>query len=259
MKGRFKMISREMRRDRYIGIRKAFAEFMKCYPFTTEDLDGEEWRPIEGFDGYQVSSYGRVKSFKRGKPRIMKFALSPNNYIVYSLRPSGVYSDKQMNLHRLVAEAFIPNPDNKPQVNHRDGCKFNNNVNNLEWATPAENVQHAYNTGLMQSGAKHCASKIRSEADIIYVRENPDNLTGEKLAEMFGVTKSTISNIQTGKTHKQMDGKIRAPKRPRISDDIRQQIKSRYKKNVLGCGIRALSKIFGCDSATILRIVNDKD
>lgn len=260
MKGRFKMISREMRRDRYIGIRKAFAEFMKCYPFTTEDLDGEEWRPIEGFDGYQVSSYGRVKSFKRGKPRIMKFALSPNNYIVYSLRPSGVYSDKQMNLHRLVAEAFIPNPDNKPQVNHRDGCKINACASNLEWATNAENIQHAYDTGLEKKlrNENAVSAKLTNE-QVVYIRNNPDGLSTVELGKRFNVTSATISDVQLGKKYKEVGGVIREKCKysPRIPDDIRVEMKTLHAKAPKENNYNALGRKYGYSAKTIWRIVNE--
>lgn len=108
---------------------------------------GEEWRDIECFEGlYQVSDLGRVKSFHGKTPRILKQATTPNGYRIVCLMKDGIKT--MVTIHRLVAEAFIPNMDNKPDINHMNGNKTDNRVSNLEWATRAENVLHAYETGL---------------------------------------------------------------------------------------------------------------
>ena len=118
----------------------------------TYDMD-EIWKPIEGYeDLYQVSSYGRVKSndrteicknglvrFREGK--ILKPHQNYNGYLWVSLCKND--KRKKNKIHRLVAQAFIPNINNKPQVNHIDGNKHNNNLKNLEWVTSKENMEHA--------------------------------------------------------------------------------------------------------------------
>ena len=106
----------------------------------------EVWKDIPGYEGiYQVSNQGRVKrSFKKGE-RIMSGKKAKDGYIDVIL---SVNQNKRCyRLHRLVAEAFIPNPNNKPQVNHKDRNKRNNEVGNLEWVTGSENVVHAFATG----------------------------------------------------------------------------------------------------------------
>lgn len=243
--------------EKYRRRRLAFAEFIKLYPFTPEDLDGEEWRPIDGYDGYQISSFGRVKSLKFKQPHIMKPIINTRNYLTIHFRVKNkIYT---RTIHRLVAKAFLPNPDNKPQVNHIDGCKINNAVSNLEWVTNAENMQHAFNTGLNHSCENKPQSKLTAE-QVLYIRENPDTLSQGELAKKFHVGHTTINDIQTGKKWKRVGGKIYSPKpRPqRVSDADRAEIKRRYKRNVYGHGTLALAKKFGIAQVTVRKILNEK-
>jgi hypothetical protein len=107
-----------------------------------EDLKGEEWAKIDFEDGkYYVSTKGRVKSLKNPlKPIIMKQYLG-KNYLSVNLRSKNLFKLKKV--HRLVAIAFIPNPENKPQVNHKNGCKVDARLENLEWNTQDENFLHS--------------------------------------------------------------------------------------------------------------------
>ena len=104
-------------------------------------------------------------------------------------------------IHRLVAEKYVPNPDNKEQVNHKDGNKLNNSANNLEWMTNQENRTHAVNNFLQLQGEDCPYSKLNWEA-VEYIRANPDHLLQRELAEMFGVARTTISSIVTYRTWK---------------------------------------------------------
>lgn len=127
----------------------------------------EEWRAIEGFDGYyEVSDRGRVRSVERvvERPgssrggltvpeRLLKLNVTPKGYFRVQLSKDGKPSNRLV--HCLVAEAFIgPKPEGE-QVNHKDGLKSNNQLSNLEYMTPAENMQHAYDNGLRESSAKY--------------------------------------------------------------------------------------------------------
>lgn len=103
----------------------------------------EIWKDVNGFEGiYQVSNHGRLKSFKRiTKGRILSNNNKTGGYLSVVLRQS--LKIKSTRMHRIVAEHFVPNPENKPQVNHKDLNKQNNYFENLEWCTQKENNDHA--------------------------------------------------------------------------------------------------------------------
>lgn len=126
-------------------------------------LQTEIWKDIPEFKGYyQASNTGRIRTVERdvwnGKgyyklnSHEMTYGLSEKGYVVVHLSVNHQLFYRQV--HRLVAEAFIPNPENKPQINHKDGNKQNNNVENLEWCTNAENQIHAYKLGLSKHSDK---------------------------------------------------------------------------------------------------------
>lgn len=108
-------------------------------------MGSEIWKDVVGYEGiYQVSNLGRVKSLPRNGTIKQERILKPHRvqgYLLAELFNRGAHKGKR--IHRLVAEAFIPNPDNKREVNHIDGDKHNNRVENLEWVTSSENQLHA--------------------------------------------------------------------------------------------------------------------
>ena len=113
----------------------------------------EIWKDIKGYEGlYQISNLGRVKSisrkintfygYRKTKEKILKSSYDKDGYLKITITNN--WKHKTHKIHRLVAEAFIPNPDNKPTINHIDGNKLNNSIDNLEWATRKEQTKHMH-------------------------------------------------------------------------------------------------------------------
>src|SRR5699024_1760168 len=126
-------------------------------------VEVEVWEPIKGYEeSYLVSNLGRVKSKPRTGTRggILKELYSSWQYNRVNLYKNGGMNS--FTIHRLVAQAFLPNPENKPQVNHKDGNKLNNALSNLEWVTQSENQLHAYKTRLQKVKRKK-ANEVRHE------------------------------------------------------------------------------------------------
>jgi hypothetical protein len=156
-------------------------------------------RVVDLFSGYKIREDGVIIS-RFG--RIVRPQISKNGYIRVELWSDGV--GRKYLLHRLLAESFIPNPENKPQINHKDGDKQNNHLNNLEWTTQSENQLHAYRNGLQIGyrasyplSEKHkqalCGSRWNYERHIYYLEgENFDNLCDA--ADHFRVSRQTILN-----------------------------------------------------------------
>jgi hypothetical protein len=143
----------------------------------------EMWADIPGFEGlYQVSNLARVRSFRREKAIILK-QTKKTLYPMVTLR-NGNYEPPCL-VHRLVAFAFVPNPDNKPEVNHEDGNKYNCVASNLGWATEAENAQHAWRTGL-------CKPRYHMRGR---QGERANHKRGVKMLSMDGVVLKTFACI----------------------------------------------------------------
>ena len=132
----------------------------------------EVWKKIHPFTEYSVSNLGRVRNDVTGTIRklqkVGKESKSGNSYLAVVLH------NKHLKIHRLVAEAFIPNPEGKPQVNHIDGNKENNRVDNLEWCTNRENVLHSFKINKervehhTEANRRRCKKVVRVEDGKIY-------------------------------------------------------------------------------------------
>ena len=189
----------------------------------------EEWRDIAGYEGlYKVSNRGEV--MRMAQDTIGKYGdvyHKPEHLLKQSQGGKGAAEGKgylQVNLfrggkmrahriHRLVAEAFIPNPFLLPQVNHLDGNKLNNCVENLEWCDGNRNVRHAYATGLMhgKDGDANGSHKLTQDAvDFIRSVYEPrtTRLGAQALAKAFGVDRHTIERAVKGESWKIPEGEL---------------------------------------------------
>lgn len=175
----------------------------------------EAWEIIPGWEGrYEVSSLGRVRSVTRvirlrnGSTRIaegvvLKQRVYKEGYFVVTFKDGG---KSYMQLpHRLVALAFIPNPQNLRTVNHKDGNKLNNVVENLEWMTHSENLIHASENLLMPHGKDNPETKM-TEDQVLACVTTLKHLTATQLADMFSVDKTNIYCIRSGKTWSWLTG-----------------------------------------------------
>lgn len=159
----------------------------------------ENWIDVKGYEGiYQVSDKGRIKrlvGFRCKEERVLKLGKNKGGYHIVFLSKNN--KRKHYLVHRLVAMSFIENPENKPQVNHIDGCKTNNCLSNLEWNTSSENMQHSYDTGLQASlkGSNNGNSKLTEKdiPEIFKLRE--EGLSQRKIAANFGVVPALICKI----------------------------------------------------------------
>ena len=123
----------------------------------------EIWKEIEGYNGdYLISNFGEIISEKFNKRKRLKQCI-PNNKGYLVVRLSKNKTKKTFSVHRLVTNAFIPNPKNNPEVNHIDGNKLNNKVTNLEWVSAKENIQHAWKNSLCENVRKAVKVPIYSK------------------------------------------------------------------------------------------------
>lgn len=216
-------------------------------------MPDEIWKDIKDYEGlYQISNYGNVKSLpkerhnRRGvyiqKEKLLSLTNTSTGYKKVELVKDG--KRKGFKVHRLVAQAFIPNPDEKPQVNHIDGDKTNNYVDNLEWATASENSIHAYNTGL------NSRKRELNESEIIYMYCEL-NMTMQEISKHFGVSIPTIrkrledNNIDI-KTIGELQNKF-------YLDDLNLEELLKTKTQV------QLAKELGCSPSLISKKINNKN
>ena len=172
-----------------------------------------EWKTIPGYEEYEVSDTGIVvsniryvfskkeeKAIPHKRKKVLSQYKSKTGYMCVGIGSKTIGNKKVAKVHRLVASAFIPNPLNLPEVNHKDGDKTNNNVKNLEWVTASENVKHAYESGIQPKSEKRkkLFLKNRKENSIPVMVVNPCGKVEkfnsmQELANKLGVNRSSVS------------------------------------------------------------------
>lgn len=176
----------------------------------------EIWKDIIGYQElYQISNLGRVKSLPRykkngkfshwTKEKILAQGINDSGYYQVMLHKNG--SHKTKTIHRLVAQAFIPNPDNKPWINHKNSVRIDNDVDNLEWCTPSENNKHCYDKGRQKIyfGEQHPGSKLtHRQVNEIRDKYSYYKYTMLMLSKEYNISMGSIQAILENKTWKNL-------------------------------------------------------
>jgi hypothetical protein len=164
--------------------------------------NGDNMKPVKGYEEYfSVTEEGRIYSHRTN--RWLKLHINKNGYVVFASKIGGRTGKAVcLRVHRCVAETYISNPENKPEVNHKDGNKTNNSRLNLEWCTTQENSRHAHACGLIEIkfGTDRFCSKL-SESDVQEIRQNRENKTVRQLGEHYNVDHSTIVRCKNKETY----------------------------------------------------------
>lgn len=176
----------------------------------------EVWKDIDDYEGrYQVSSFARIRSLVtsdnqrrvtlRKTPLIRKLNINTDGYLRVSFSVDGVKTSPE--IHRMVAKAFVPNPLNLPEVNHKDGNKLNSLPDNLEWTNRSGNVKHAYDNDLKTAprGEDSGAAKLDND-QVKYIFNSSRPV--KSLAAEFNVKIGAIYNIKQGNTWFHLTGKV---------------------------------------------------
>lgn len=173
----------------------------------------EVWKDIPNYEDYQASNLGHIRSkdrviiSTRGGRRfyesvVLKFSITEFGYYQCTVSDTVNKTRKTGRIHRLVAMAFIANPDNKPQINHIDGNKLNNNIKNLEWSTAKENNKHAIDTGLRR---KRFMAKISIEDVKDVKRMLKSGMTPTEISKNHKASYDSIYDIKRNKTWKDIE------------------------------------------------------
>ena len=167
----------------------------------------EKWKGIiyngeDISDFYEISNFGKIRNSRT--KRVLKQNINQHGYKLYVGTLGSRSKTKGIIIHRAVAEAFIPNPENKPQVNHIDGNKENNCVDNLEWVTNKENVTHAIKTGLQNNSGEHNgkAKLTQQQAEEIRKIRKEKNVPYRQIAKKYNVSHYTIIQICKNRYYK---------------------------------------------------------
>jgi hypothetical protein len=173
----------------------------------TDKVSEQIWKDVIGYEGlYQVSNLGNVKSlgnkFSR-KERLLKLSFQSKGYLTVVLQKDA--KRKMVLVHRIVAEHFIHNVESKPQINHIDGNKTNNAIENLEWVSHRENLNHAIKNNLTLKGEENRNSKLK-DVDVIKIHSLlQKGTTTKELSETYNVSYSTIDSIRTNRYWKHLN------------------------------------------------------
>lgn len=222
---------------------------------TAEDYANEEWRSIPDFNEYEASSLGRVRRIKSKRPSIVGRVLKPDIHQKGYLRLVLTKGNKSYHIspHRLVALAFLPNPENKPEVNHKNFNRVDCRVENLEWTTKLENIQYSVDAGRTAKGELNGGAKFKDVeiCDKINLGHGYSEIASEYNISTSHVTAIAYgklwSHITEGKVQKQIERyqgiKLNEEKRKQILELVDQGYTNKEIGDMFGTGASIVSYI----------------
>lgn len=160
----------------------------------------ETWKILSDYPEYKISNLGRIYSFGRPRKKFIKGYEGEGYVLLHLFDKTGKQTTQR--LHRILAQAFIPNPNNLPEVNHIDGNKLNNDLSNLEWSSYKQNINHSVKTRLRKYGRSNVKPSL-TDNEVREIRRLIN--AGNKLvdiAKQYNVKPYTISHIKNGRKYK---------------------------------------------------------
>jgi len=237
----------------------------------------EEWRVVDDWPYYEISSLGRVRSYhtsgvtrRTDVPRLLKANFSGSGYLFIVLSENGKH--KMRYIHALVATAFHGPRPVANEVNHKDGVKANNRASNLEWVTRSENGKHAIRTGLRKMieplrGQDHPRAKLtQQQADSIRRIYQEQKIGKASLAKKFGVTKIVVTNILSGYSYRGGDSRPQPIKarsmfgtgNPSAKLDYAKACEIRLLYAAGGTSHKKIGEIYGVCGSVIADVIHGK-
>lgn len=206
-----------------------------------------------GYENYSVTRCGKVFSHNVGDFKKLPYCRQGYNYVLLSKKSK----KRKYLVHRLVALAFIPNPENKRTVNHKDGVKDNNHVDNLEWNTHLENIRHSIENNLRVKDIVRCV-RTRSEEDIhILCKMTMEGYSRGDIFRKHGLPEWLVKNVVTGRQYRDVSKHYDLENRPQVLYGMGvKAIQRVYYLHGIGWSAKGISKELSVDVDKVLKIVN---